>query len=74
MVCGIYAEHRSIYRDIEEINKAMLIVEVLMVIADGHIRHSFCGFRCYKRGVNLFKSLPTVLVHRNLFSHKQLEH
>ena len=30
MVCGIYAEHRSIYRDIEEINKAMLIVEVLI--------------------------------------------
>lgn len=25
--CGIYAERRSIYRDIEEINKAMLIVE-----------------------------------------------
>lgn len=26
-VCGIYAERRSIYRDIEEINKAMLMVE-----------------------------------------------
>ena len=25
--CGIYAERRSIYRDIEEINKAMLIME-----------------------------------------------
>ena len=25
--CGIYAERRSIYRDIEEINKAMLIIE-----------------------------------------------
>lgn len=25
--CGIYAERRSIYRDIEEINKAMLMVE-----------------------------------------------
>ena len=25
--CGIYAERRSIYRDIEEINKAMLVVE-----------------------------------------------
>lgn len=25
--CGIYAERRSIYKDIEEINKAMLIVE-----------------------------------------------
>lgn len=25
--CGIYAERRSIYRDIEEINKAMLILE-----------------------------------------------
>lgn len=26
-ICGIYAERRSIYRDIEEINKAMLMVE-----------------------------------------------
>ena len=26
-ICGIYAERRSIYRDIDEINKAMLIVE-----------------------------------------------
>lgn len=25
--CGIYAERRSIYRDIEEINKAMLMLE-----------------------------------------------
>ena len=27
MECGIYAERRSIYRDIEEINKALLIVD-----------------------------------------------
>ena len=26
-ICGIYAERRSIYRDIEEINKAILMVE-----------------------------------------------
>ena len=26
-ICGIYAERRGIYRDIDEINKAMLIVE-----------------------------------------------
>jgi len=25
--CGIYAERQSIYRDIEEINKAMLMIE-----------------------------------------------
>jgi len=46
------------------------VVEVLMVIADGRIRYSLCGFRGYNRGVNLFKFLPTVLVHRDLFSHK----
>ena len=45
-----------------------------MVIADGHIRYSLCGFRCYKRGVNLFKSLSAVLVHRDLFSHKNRPH
>ena len=26
-ICGIYAERRSIYKDIEEINKAMLMIE-----------------------------------------------
>ena len=46
------------------------VVEVLMVIADSRIRYSLCGFRGYNRGVNLFKCLPTVLVHRDLFSHK----
>jgi len=45
-----------------------------MVIGDGHIRYSLCGFRCYKRGVNLFKSLSAVLVHRDLFSHKNRPH
>ena len=46
------------------------VVEILMVIADGHIRYPLCGFRGYKRGVNLFKCLPAVLIHRDLLSHK----
>jgi len=50
------------------------VVEVLMVIADGHIRYPLCGFRGYKRGVNLFKCLPAVLAHRDLFSHKNRPH
>lgn len=34
MECGIYAERRSIYRDIDEINKAMLIVEEDMTVKE----------------------------------------
>ena len=34
MECGIYAERRSIYRDIEEINKAMLIVEEGLTVSE----------------------------------------
>ena len=34
MECGIYAERRSIYRDIEEINKALLIVEEGMTVSE----------------------------------------
>lgn len=34
MECGIYAERRSIYRDIEEINKALLIVDEEMTVKE----------------------------------------
>ena len=50
------------------------VVEGLMVIADGRIRHSPCGFRCYESSVNLFKCLPATLVHRDLLSHKNRPH
>ena len=46
------------------------VVEILMVIADCDIRHTFCRFRRYERRKNLFKCLSAVLVHRDLFSHK----
>ena len=32
--CGIYAERRSIYRDIEEINKAMLMIEEELTVQE----------------------------------------
>ena len=36
--CGIYAERRGIYRDIDEINKAMLIVEYGVNVQEAEIR------------------------------------
>ena len=37
-ICGIYAERRGIYRDIDEINKAMLIVEYGIGVQEAEAR------------------------------------
>lgn len=63
--CGIGAERRSVYKDIEEINKVMLIVGVLYAIfeilgfylLDNNIKCKYNKARIYIEGLPKYKDI-----------------